>query len=168
MGNLYPSWDHDLLVEAAGILKQRGQEKTLRWIGTGIDFENTRQRIQALKLERFELTGYLQLDAMNQQLRQSHCLVFPIRNKPLNLARCPFKCYQFAQAARPVITSDVGEVRAILGDLAIYVDPTPEGLADALSRVLEEPRREDIEYDLSNHRWEYRAKTLSEALLRMQ
>jgi glycosyltransferase involved in cell wall biosynthesis len=64
-----------------------------------------------------------------------------------------------------VIASDVGEVRAILGDKAIYVEPTPEGLADAIANNLSQPRRPDVTYDLSNQRWEHRAEKLSQRLL---
>jgi glycosyltransferase involved in cell wall biosynthesis len=105
---------------------------------------------------------------MLAELTSAHCLVFPIRNKPLNLARCPFKCYQFAQSGRPVITSDVGEVRSILGDHALYVEPTAEAIADALHRIMSSPRRPDVPYDLSEQIWEQRAATLSERLLMMR
>lgn len=165
MGSLHPGWDHDLLIEAAGVLKRRNQECAIRWIGSGVELESCRNRAAELQLAKFEFSGYLDWEPMLNQLRSAHCLIFPIRNKPLNLARCPFKCFQFAQAARPVITSDVGEVRSILGDHAIYVPPDPELLADAIAKVLSEPRLPDVPYDLSKHRWESRALDLSDRLL---
>ncbi|MFM8190316.1 MAG: glycosyltransferase family 4 protein [Pirellula sp.] len=165
MGSMHAGWDHDLLVEAAGVLKNRDQECLIRWIGSGPELELCRRRAVELGLRKFQFPGYLDWDLMLSELREAHCLVFPIRNKPLNLARCPFKCFQFAQAGRPVIASDVGEVRAILGDKAIYVEPTPEGLADAILNIMQQPRRPDVDYDLSNHRWEHRAESLSARLL---
>ena len=164
MGNLYSSWDHDLLVEAIGELKLRGVEPKVRWIGDGEDMERTRNRVAQLGLSRFELPGYLGWEKMLEELRGAHSIVFPIRNKPLNLARCPFKCFQFAQARRPVITSDVGEVRAILGDLATYVEPTVTGLADGIASSVQGARLPDVAYDLTSHRWELRALELSKAL----
>lgn len=168
MGSLHPGWDHDLLIEAAGVLRNRGRECSIRWIGSGIELEKSRLRVAQLKLERFELPGYLDWSEMLSELRRAHCLVFPIRNKPLNLARCPFKCFQFAQALRPVITSDVGEVRSILGDHAFYVDPSAESIADALEQMMATPRMADVPYDLSGHRWEKRANDLSERLTLLQ
>ncbi len=164
MGNLYSSWDHDLLVEAVGELKLRGVEPKVRWIGDGEDMERTRNRVAQLGLSRFELPGYLGWDQMLEELRGAHSIVFPIRNKPLNLARCPFKCFQFAQARRPVVTSDVGEVRSILGELATYVEPTVAGYADGILGSLRGERSEDVPYDLTSHRWELRALELSKAL----
>jgi glycosyltransferase involved in cell wall biosynthesis len=82
----------------------------------------------------------------------------------LNSARCPFKCFQFAQSGRPVITSDVGEVRSILGDLATYVEPTAEGYAEGIERCLSAGRQGDLQYDLASHRWELRAMDLARAL----
>ncbi|MFN5274648.1 MAG: glycosyltransferase family 4 protein [Planctomycetota bacterium] len=168
MGSLHPDWDHDLLIEAAGVLKQRGIEHPIRWVGAGAQLEACRERASQLGLKQFEFPGYLDWDSMLAELTSAHCLVFPIRNKPLNLARCPFKCYQFAQSGRPVITSDVGEVRSILGDHALYVEPTAEAIADALHRIMSSPRRPDVPYDLSEQIWEQRAATLSERLLMMR
>ncbi|MFM8571753.1 MAG: glycosyltransferase family 4 protein [Pirellula sp.] len=168
MGSLHPGWDHDLLIDAAGILKRRGQECPIRWIGSGEDFDKSKARAAQLGLKKFDFPGYLDWDSMLRELREAHCLVFPIRNKPLNLARCPFKCFQFAQAARPVITSDVGEVRSIFGDIATYVEPTAEAIAEAIVRVMQQPRQPDVVYDLSKHRWESRAADLAERLERVR
>ena len=164
MGSLHPNWDHDLLVEAAGVLRGRGQEVPIRWIGKGAELERCQARVAELGLEKFEFPGYLDWEPMLRQLREAHCLVFPIRRKELNLARCPFKCFQFAQAQRPVITSDVGEVRSILGDHAVYVEPTSEALADAIYETMLRARQADVPYDLSKHTWEQRAVVLSEHL----
>jgi glycosyltransferase involved in cell wall biosynthesis len=164
MGNLYSSWDHDLLVEAVGELKSRGMEPKVRWIGDGDDMGRTRSRVAQLGLSQFELPGYLGWEQMLRELRGAHSIVFPIRNKPLNLARCPFKCFQFAQARRPVITSNIGEVRAILGDLATYVEPTVAGYADGIAASLSGERSQDVAYNLTSHRWELRALELSKAL----
>jgi len=164
MGNLYSSWDHDLFVEAMGRLKGRGVTPKARWIGDGEDMQRTRQRVEALVLTRFELPGYLDWDLMLRELREAYCLVFPIRRNPLNLARCPFKCFQFAQSGRPVITSDVGEVRSILGDLATYVEPTADGYAEGIEKCLSAGRQEDLKYDLTTQRWDLRALDLSRAL----
>ena len=164
MGSLHPNWDHDLLVEAAGVLRGRGQEVPIRWIGKGAELERCHARVAELGLEKFEFPGYLDWEPMLRELREAHCLVFPIRRKELNLARCPFKCFQFAQAQRPVITSDVGEVRSILGDHAVYVEPTAEALADAIYETMLRARQPDVAYDLSKHTWEQRAVVLSEHL----
>jgi glycosyltransferase involved in cell wall biosynthesis len=167
MGSLHPGWDHDLLIEAAGVLKQKGIEHPIRWVGAGTQLDACRERINQLGLSRFEFPGYLDWDSMLKELTSAHCLVFPIRNKPLNLARCPFKCYQFAQSGRPVITSDVGEVRSILGAHARYVEPTAEAIAQELHQVMTTPRQLEVPYDLSEQVWEKRAATLSEHLLAM-
>lgn len=164
MGSLHPNWDHDLLVEAAGVLRRRDKEVPIRWIGTGAELERCQARVVELGLEKFEFPGYLDWNPMLLQLREAHCLVFPIRRKELNLARCPFKCFQFAQAQRPVITSDVGEVRSILGDQAVYVEPTAEALADAIYKAMIRDRQPDVAYDLSQHHWGLRAAALSDRL----
>ena len=66
-----------------------------------------------------------------------------------------------------MITSDVGEVRSILGDHAIYVEPTAHAIAEALHQVMIRPRQSDVPYDLSEHMWEKRASKLSGHLLAM-
>jgi glycosyltransferase involved in cell wall biosynthesis len=164
MGTLHPWWDHDLLIEACAYLARSGREPQVKWIGDGPDANRAKAKAKNLGLKRFSFAGFLEWEEMLREIQSAHTLVFPIRRKPLNLARCPFKCYQFAQARRPVITSDVGEVKSILGDLAEYVEPEPDVLGESIHRALSRPRQPDVPYDLSKHSWAERAATLHKFL----
>jgi glycosyltransferase involved in cell wall biosynthesis len=166
MGNLYPAYDHDLLIDAAAILKQRGKLPAIQIIGGGPELEPLRTKVRELGV-RVDLPGFVSGDELWRHLVHAHVLVFPIRPTILNLARCPSKTFAYAQTGRPVIANAVGEVVEVLGrgtDWPRYVDPTPQAFADALERVMDAPRARDVDYHLEHQNWDERARTLLEAI----
>ncbi|MCA9131723.1 MAG: glycosyltransferase family 4 protein [Planctomycetales bacterium] len=164
MGNLAPQWDHDIVVSAAKLLKDRGYDFPICLIGRGADFERCQAEKKRLDLSHLELPGFLPWDEMLNRLRWAHVLLFPIRDKVANLARCPFKIFQYAQAQRPVITSAVGEVPTYLGQQAIYVDSSPEGFAEAIAQAMVQPRSPAVDYGINAHTWEQRAIAFNQVL----
>ena len=163
MGNLYPSYDHDLIREAAVRLKARGLTPPLLIMGGGPDLEKWRAVIKEKNLTNVSLPGFLSGDELWRRLRHAHALLFPIRDTILNRARCPSKTFAYAQARRPVITNRVGEVPEVLGERARYVEISAEGFERAMEEAMRE-RRDDIDYNVEAHNWGARAQTLIDAL----
>lgn len=161
MGSFYSIYDHDLLLEAARILKQRRRTPHITLVGDGDDMPKIREFVAQHDLQNVHLVGYQSGDALWRHLRHARLLLFPIRETLLNLCRCPSKTFAYVQAKRPVIANKVGEVAEVLGDKGIYVAPTPEAFADAIERAMNASETErDVEYDLSNLTWSARADAL--------
>jgi len=161
MGSFYPIYDHDLLLEAAKLLKQRGQTPHITLVGDGEDMPKMREFVAQNDLTNVHLVGYQSGDSLWRHLRHARLLLFPIRETLLNLCRCPSKTFAYVQAKRPVIANKVGEVAEVLGEQGIYVEPTSQSFADAIQRAMSDPQIErDIEYDLSNLTWSARADAL--------
>jgi glycosyltransferase involved in cell wall biosynthesis len=167
MGNLYDLYDHDLILHAAALLKQRGGidgVPSMEILGMGPELERWRQYARDQELaDRVILRGYVTGDDLWARLRHAHVLLFPIRPTVNNLSRCPSKTYAYAQARRPVITCRVGEIPQVLGDRATYVEPTVEAFADAITAAMARPQP-DVDYQIEQHNWGARADTLLEAL----
>ena len=165
MGNLFPAYDHDLLFDAAVRLKARGRSPRIAFLGQGPDLEKWRAFVRDRALPDVDVAGFTTGVELWRRLRHAHVLLFPIRPTIPNLARCPSKTFAYAQARRPVITNRVGEIPEVLGDLATYVDTTPEAFAtaidDAMSRDLP-----DVDYGVERHNWSARADALLAALPR--
>ena len=106
------------------------------------------------------MPGFVSGDDLWRRLRHAHVLLFPIRQTILNLCRCPSKTFAYAQARRPVIANRVGEIPAVLGESAEYVDSTSEAFADAIDRAMSQPRHADIDYGVERHNWAARADVL--------
>lgn len=163
MGSFYAAYDHDILFNAARLLKASGKLPPLTFIGDGPDWQKWRTFVQEHQLDNVELKGYVNDDQRWLCLRHAHVLLFPIRVNPINLARCPAKTFAYAQAHRPVIANRVGEVPEVLGELATYVDPTPEAFAAAIVDAMQRPQP-DVDYGVEAHNWAARADRLLAAL----
>ena len=164
MGNLYSTFDQDLLFHAMVILRDRGVRPPVRFVGRGPELEKWTKFVEDEKLTNVRMMGYLPNDEMFQYLRHAHVLLFPIRENLTNLCRCPSKAYAFAQAHRPVITNRVGEVPEVLGEQAIYIDATPEGFADAIEAAFAKPSLADVDYGIERHNWSARTDDLLKCL----
>ena len=159
MGNLYPAYDHDLLFEAAELLQQRGLYPNIDFIGSGPDEQRWREFIAKRALGNVNIRGYVSGPELWARLRHAHVLVFPIRDGLLNRCRCPSKTYSYAQARRPILTNRVGEVPAVLGEKATYVDCTAKAFADAIATMMKQTLP-DVDYGIERHNWGERVTTL--------
>jgi glycosyltransferase involved in cell wall biosynthesis len=164
MGNLYADFDHDVLFEAALLLKRKGLTPRLAILGQGPELNRWRRFAAENDLSNVTLPGYVDGPALWRHLRHAHVLLFPIRATVTNLARCPSKSFSYARASRPVITNELEEVHQVLGPLAQYIHCSPEAFADALKQAFASPRPGDVHYDLTEHTWDLRARVLLSAV----
>ena len=164
MGNLYPAYDQDIVFEAAALLKARGQEPHITFVGKGPELEKWSDFVKERSLSNVNVVGFVS-DGVQfwRYLRHAHVMLFPIRVTPINLARCPAKTFAYAQACRPIIANKVGEVAEVLGDKATYIEPTPEAFADAIQNAMERDLP-DVDYGIEAHNWSVRADALLAAL----
>jgi glycosyltransferase involved in cell wall biosynthesis len=165
MGQLYPLYDHDLIFEAALLLRSRRVTPRIDILGNGPEFEKWHSFCQMRGLDNVTCRGFVAGDELWQRLRHARTLLFPIRPTLNNLSRCPSKTFAYAQARRPVVANRLGEVAAVLGDRAIYVESTAQSFADGIDHVmLSDATVPDVDYDLSQHTWAKRADDLLAAL----
>ena len=165
LGALHAAWDHDILFYALKILQQRGKSIPFCFMGGGPELQKWTQWVKAEKLTNVKVMGFVPDEPMWAHLRHAHALLFPIRPNIINVARCPAKAFAYAQAMRPVITCRVGEVPAVLGEEAQYIEnSTPEAFADAMQAILDQPRLPDIDYHVERQSWALRADALLNAI----
>lgn len=167
MGNLYPAYDHDLLFEAARLLKSRGKTPAVEILGGGPDLEKWREFVTEHGMENVAVRGFITGDELWQHLRHAHVLLFPIRTNVLNLARCPSKTFAYAQARRPIIANHVGEIPQVLGEKAQYIDESAEAFAVAIEHAAESLPLVDVDYGIESQTWAARTSALIDALGRV-
>ena len=73
MGNLYPAYDHDILFEAALLLKQRGQTPAMEIIAMGPEMEKWQKYIADNQLDNVTLPGYMQGEQLWQPSAACSC-----------------------------------------------------------------------------------------------
>jgi glycosyltransferase involved in cell wall biosynthesis len=163
MGNFFARYDHDLLFEAAVLLKSRGKTPPILFMGQGPDQHKWQTFVHEHNLINVQVPGFITGEELWRRLRHAHALLFPIRPSISNLARCPSKTFAYAQARRPVITNRVGEIPEVLTDKAIYVDTTPQAFADAIEQHMTRSLP-DVDYAIEQHNWPARTDALLSAL----
>ncbi len=164
MGNLFPLWDHDVILHAARLLADAGKRPPVVLMGSGPDEAKWQAFLDQHRLDNVKLLGHTTGLDLWRRLRHAHALLFPIRETLTNLTRCPSKTFAYAQARRPTITNRVGEVAEVLGDAATYVDCTPEAFAAAMARAVETPDLPDVDYHVERQSWDLRADALLKIL----
>jgi glycosyltransferase involved in cell wall biosynthesis len=162
MGNLDVTFDNDILFDAALLLKRLGRMPRIEVIGDGPDRAKWEAFLRDNGLTNVTITGYLEGVELWRRLRHAHVLLFPLRYSVPNVCRCPGKTFFYAQARRPVIATNVGEVPQVLKEKGIYVEPTAEAFADAIADAMDKPSLPDVDYALET--WDTRAQTLLDAL----
>jgi glycosyltransferase involved in cell wall biosynthesis len=171
MGNLFPLWDHDIVLEAARILKRRGETPKILLMGGGPDLDRWKTFVEDERLDNVTLAGFVSGEDLWRRLRHAHVLLFPIRPTVTNRSRCPSKVFAYAQSRRPIITSRTGELPFMLGEgpeSPIYIESTADEFADAIGKVMSEPRRPDVDYHVERHSWDARADRLIEVVRRYE
>ena len=163
LGNYFHSWDHDIIFEAARILKGQGIEPAFFMIGDGPDRPRWEQFVAQHGLSKVTIAGGMSGEPMWNRLRHAHALLFPIRAHVGNMSRCPSKTFAYAQARRPIICSRVGEVPLILGPGATYIEADGNTFASAIGALLRKTLP-DVDYHIENHTWAERAKRVLEAV----
>jgi glycosyltransferase involved in cell wall biosynthesis len=165
MGNLYPAWDHDIVLDAAVILKQRKLHPRILLMGDGPDMAKWKAFVADNGLDNVELAGFVSGLELWRRLRFAHALLFPIRDTEINRSRCPSKVFAYAQAQRPIITSRVGELPYMLGENEpTYIDSTPQAFANAMADAMQSSQLPDVNYHLEGHSWSDRADRLLAAI----
>lgn len=164
VGNLYPAYDHDLIINAMQLLMDRHPDIVLEVIGDGPDKPRWQNFLTDSELTNVRLTGFLTGQQLWDRLRNASCLLFPVRNTVLNQARCPSKTFAYMQSRRPIITNRVGEVAECLGNRAIYVEPTPEAFAAAIVAVCSKGFAPDVDYGVEGFTWSARTDSLLAAI----
>jgi glycosyltransferase involved in cell wall biosynthesis len=129
VANLKPYKGHRFLVEAAGMLRERGLEVTLRLVGDGPE----RPALEALAVRHGVDARFLgaRTDA-DRLLADVDVAVLPSLTEGLSNA-----VMEAMAAGRPVVATEVGGTGELLRDRGILVPPgDAAALADGLERLL--------------------------------
>lgn len=142
-GNLEPYQGVDLLVRAAPLVLERHPSTVFLIVGgEPAQIEHLRAMVPAGARRRVVFPGQRPEEEMATFLAAADVLVSP-RSSGTNT---PLKLYSYLMAGRALVVTDRPvHTQLVSAEQAVLAEPSPEGLADALGRLLEEPeRRRDL------------------------
>lgn len=134
----------DLLLAAFGIVHQHSPEAVLLLVGGGQDYTALQEQAVASGLkDAVRFVGRVPSEQCPLYYALADVSVDPVRNDATDRARSPLKLLESLAAGIPVITSDIGDRRQLLGEsplglLAVPHDAT--SLATCILQILAKPR----------------------------
>lgn len=164
-GDLNLSTGHsvDILLKAFKILKTQYGLENLRLVivGDGKDEVYLKSISRKLNIDGDILwIGRVQPEEIKDYLSIANVVVDPVDSKFLgNLGRCPLKILEAMHMGIPVVTSDVGDRKLILGDLGIFVKAGDEkAMAGGLAKILIDDKKskllvEKMKNKVKDYRW---------------
>lgn len=134
VGRFYPQKNHEAMLEALQMLKGQGLRPQLTCYGDGPLLEDIKRKTVELGLEKQVVFGGLCDDVFP---KLSHADVFLLPSKWEGI---PMTVIEAMGTGLPVIASRVGGLPDMMEDGAegLLIDPTPEALAKAITKVLSE------------------------------
>ncbi len=134
------------LIEAVGLLRDRGIEVTCRIVGEGKQGQELRQRVCELGLTgRVELTGLLRQDAVSDLMAKATCFVLPcVHASDGNVDALPTVLLESMACGTPCVSTRVSGVPEIIDtdENGILVEPAEVlALADAIQLLVLDPVR---------------------------
>jgi Glycosyltransferase len=142
VGNLKSYQGIDLLIDAFRLVCERSETAHLMIIG-GSDAHIEQYRARAAEegiSSRVHFAGPRPLEDLGGYLRQADILVSP-RIRGTNT---PMKIYSYLDSGRPVVATRKRTHTQVLDEeIAMLAEPTPEGVADAIGRLLRDEALQD-------------------------
>ena len=139
---IFRSWQGlGYIVTAANLIHKKYPNVVFLLVGGGEEKENILRFIREYKLER----AVLVLDAVEHDRVPLYigafdvCLNYPLKSRTAS----PFKVYEYLSSARPVICSDIQELRNEFGNTLVYVKPeAPEELVESIIALINDRERQ--------------------------
>jgi glycosyltransferase involved in cell wall biosynthesis len=142
VGTMGPQDGVDVAVRVLAALRDRRQDWHAIMAGDGDAAPDVRRLARELGLEEdVEFPGYIEDEEIIKLLRTADVCIAPEPRNALNDSSTMIKIVEYMAFAKPIVAFDLTEARASAGDSAAYAAAdTPQALADAIDRLLDDPR----------------------------
>jgi len=142
IGQLHGAQYIDLFIEAANIVLRANREVTFVIVGEGFMEESLKDLAHGLGIEdRIIFTGSVSHGEIPQYIAAADICVAPFKETKVTRCKSPLKIVEYMAMAKPVVASNVGEVRMMLGGAGILVEPADYySLAEGILRLLKDER----------------------------
>lgn len=137
-GSISASSGHplNLLIEAFKIVNKRIKNSVLLIVGGGPDLPELMKRIKEGKIRNIILTKHVAPEDVPEYVKLAHVSVDPVYDNLACRARSPLKIFESMILGVPVVSSDVGDRKVIIGKAGLLAETKPESLASAMIKIL--------------------------------
>jgi len=141
VGQLHGGQYAELFIKAAaGVLKVR-PEATFMIVGGGYRLEELRRMGKVLGIgEKVIFTGSVPHHLVPRYITSCDIGVACFENNEITLCKSPLKIVEYLASGKPIVASNVGEVRRMVGGAGLLVQPGDvKGLSDGIMKLLQNP-----------------------------
>ncbi|NOZ63856.1 MAG: glycosyltransferase family 4 protein [Caldiserica bacterium] len=143
MGQLHGGQYAELFIEAASILKKKYPAVTFAIVGGGYK-EKTLQAYAERLDSGVMFTGLVPHEEIPRYINASDICVACFEDNQITRSKSPLKIAEYMACGKPVVASDVGEVRGMLGEAGILVPPgDSKMLSEGIEELLLHPEKRE-------------------------
>ncbi len=126
--------DFDLILKVAARLP----EYTFRLVGTGRDFDRVLEKASLMGLNNVEMPGPVPFDQVPAEIAAMDVCLNTFVPIPISHKASPMKLFEYLAMGKPVLTTDLDEVRRYEASF-LYTVTNPTEAAVALRDIIEDP-----------------------------
>lgn len=140
VGQLHGGQYAELFIKAAHIVIESGFDATFMIVGDGYKLSELKALVTKLNIEsRFVFTGTVKHSAVSDYITAGDICVASFEDNDITKCKSPLKIAEYLACGRPIIASNVGEVRNMVGGVGILVEPgSSKSLAHGIMNLLKD------------------------------
>ena len=149
-GQLHSCQYVKILLQAFKLIEKENVNLTIKFMiaGSGSDLEALRAQAIELGLEdKVLFTDFIPYIDIPEYIAAADICVAPFEDNKVTRCKSPLKIAEYMAAGKPIVASDVGEVRNMLGDAGLLVQPgSPGEMAKGILKLAVNP---ELRYQMS-------------------
>ena len=137
-GNLGRAQALDAVIEAADLLRRRGERVQFVFLGGGLDVTRLRELAASRGIDNVVFLPAVPMDTVGAYLKEADALLVHLRRDPLFEITIPSKTQAYLAAGRPVIMAVPGDASALIqasGGGVLAEPEDAESICDAVQRL---------------------------------
>ncbi len=142
VGQLHGAQYIDLFIKAANIVLHKNSSVSFMIVGEGFMEKQLGKLAEELGIEdKIIFTGSMPHHKIPEYIAAADICVAPFRDTKVTRCKSPLKIVEYMSMGKAIVASNVGEVRRMLGGVAILVEPENfHSLAEAILKLLTDRR----------------------------
>ena len=147
VGQLHGGQYAELFVKAVHIIIESGFDATFMVVGDGYRLSELKRLAVRLNIEsRCIFTGAVNHDVVLEYIAAADICVACFEDNDITRCKSPLKIVEYLACGKPIVVSNVGEVRNMVGGVGVLVKPgSSKSLADGIMNLLKNDKlRENL------------------------
>lgn len=138
LGQLHGAQYAGLAIKAFPKILKEKKDVSLFIVGGGFYLDELKKLVKEMNLSNdIIFTGYVKREDIPKHIATADVAIASFEKNKITECKSPLKIVEYLASGKPIVASDVGEVKRMVGDAGILVEPgNSEKIADAVLEIL--------------------------------